>query len=68
MQILIALSGMFLLLAAAMAALVGIAYFALLLARHLPLIGRRGKFDQKELKGEWQLPKADRTLPLPPPR
>ena len=68
MQVLIALGGMFLLLAVAAGALFGIAWAALLLARHLPLIGRRGRFDQKELKEEWHLPKAARPLPLPKPR
>ena len=38
-----ALGGIILLLAAAMGALVGIAWVALLTARHLPLVGRRGR-------------------------
>jgi len=66
MQIAIALGGMLLLVAGAMALLVGIAWFALVVTRRLPLIGRRGKFDQQQLKGEWQLPKPHRKLPLPP--
>jgi hypothetical protein len=41
MQIAIALGGMLLLVAGAMALLVGIAWFALVVTRRLPLIGRR---------------------------
>jgi hypothetical protein len=44
-QIRIAVSGIVLLLAAAMGGLVGIAWIALVGARRLPLVGRRGRRD-----------------------
>lgn len=43
MQTLIAIGGILLLLAGAMGALFGIAWIALVSARHLPLVGRRGR-------------------------
>ncbi|HTI38926.1 MAG TPA: hypothetical protein VL484_15280 [Vicinamibacterales bacterium] len=43
MQAVIALGGIALMLMGALATLVGIAWIALLFARHLPLVGRRGK-------------------------
>jgi hypothetical protein len=43
MQTAIALGGMILLVAGATGALLGIAWIALVIARHLPLVGRRGR-------------------------